>query len=99
MSGACRKFEKALERGPEAVAALEVHAASCEECRERLRLWKEIPAAAPSLKKEWESPDLAARIARAIAAAGPREAGEALPASPRAGAWPGSQRPPPRRSS
>ena len=82
MSGACRKFDKALERGPEAVAALEVHAASCEECRERLRLWKEISEAAPSLKKEWESPDLAARITRAIAAAGPREDEHAAPASP-----------------
>ena len=32
MSGECRQFEKALARGPEAVEALEVHAASCGEC-------------------------------------------------------------------
>ena len=78
MSGTCRKFEKALARGAEAVAALEVHAASCEECRGQLRLWKEISEAAPALRKEWESPDLPARIARAVAAA-PRDVVEATP--------------------
>ncbi len=75
MRAECRQFEKALARGPEAVAALEVHAASCADCRERLRLWKEISEAAPTLKKEWESPELFARIARAIEA-GPPQAGQ-----------------------
>ncbi len=70
-NGECRQFEKALDRGEDAVAALEVHTASCADCRERLRLWKEIPQSAPSLKKEWESPDLFPRIARALAAAAP----------------------------
>jgi hypothetical protein len=70
-NGECGQFEKALDRGEDAVAALEVHAASCADCRERLRLWKEIPQAAPSLKKEWESPDLFPRIARSLAAAVP----------------------------
>jgi hypothetical protein len=83
MSAACRMFEKALARGPEAVEALEVHAASCEECRERLRLWKEISQAAPALKKEWESPDLFARIARAIETAPPQAGQAALAAAPR----------------
>lgn len=80
-SGECGQFEKALARGQEAVAALEVHAGSCADCRERLRLWKEISQAAPALKKEWESPDLFARIARAIAAAPPQ--GAQAPAFPR----------------
>ena len=66
---ACRRFEQALARGAEAVAALEAHAAGCEDCRERLRLWKEIAAAAPSLRKSWESPELPARIVSAVAAA------------------------------
>jgi hypothetical protein len=79
VSGACRKFEKALARGTEAVLALEIHAASCGDCGEQLRLWKEISQAAPSLKKAWESPDLPARIARAIEA-GPPQAGQATPA-------------------
>ncbi len=73
-SSECGQFEKALARGEEAVAALEVHAGSCGDCRERLRLWKEISQAAPALKKEWESPDLFPRIARALAAAPQRGA-------------------------
>jgi hypothetical protein len=73
-SSECRQFDRALARGPEAVAALEIHAASCGDCRERLRLWKEISQAAPALKKEWESPDLLSRIARALAAARPQGA-------------------------
>lgn len=86
MSGDCRRFEKALARGPEAVAALEVHAASCGDCGERLRLWKEISKAAPSLKKEWESPDLLARITGVIAAA-PPQTGQAAPAPRRRLSW------------
>lgn len=80
-SGDCRQFDKALARGQEAVAALEIHAASCGDCRERLRLWKEIAQAAPALKKEWESPDLFSRISRALAAAPPQ--GAQAPALPR----------------
>jgi hypothetical protein len=64
----CRKFEKALSKGEEAVLALEPHAAECEDCRVAFRLWKEIDEAAPSLKKSWESPHLFPGIARAIAA-------------------------------
>src|SRR5215471_17630778 len=77
----CRRFEKALSRGEEAVAALESHAAECAECREALRLWREIPQAASTLKKSWPSPHLFGGIARAVAAekAKPRQA----PAPPR----------------
>ncbi len=78
-SGGCRQFDKALARGQEAVAALEIHAASCGDCRERLRLWKEISQAAPALRKDWESPDLFPRIARALAAAPPQGTRAALP--------------------
>jgi hypothetical protein len=85
-SSECRQFDRALARGQEAVAALEIHAASCADCRERLRLWKEISQAAPALKKEWESPDLFSRIARALAAAQPQDA--QAPALPRRrGTW------------
>jgi len=80
-SGECRQFDKALARGQEAVAALEMHAASCGDCRERLRLWKEISQAAPALKKEWKSPDLFSRISHALAAAPPQ--GAQAPALPR----------------
>ena len=65
----CRKFEEALSRGEEAVAALEIHAGTCADCRERLRLWEEISRAAPALRKTWESPHLFPGIARALAGA------------------------------
>jgi len=69
MSGPdCREFEKALARGEEAVAALEAHAGECADCRDALRLWNEIPEAARSLRKSWESPRLFPGVARAIAA-------------------------------
>lgn len=84
-SAGCGQFEKALDRGEDAVAALELHAASCADCRERLRLWKEISRAAPSLRKAWESPDLFPRIARALEAAPPQEI--PVPAPPRR-RWP-----------
>ena len=83
---ACRRFEQALERGPEAIAALEAHARGCEDCRERLRLWEEISAAAPSLRKSWESPELPARIAGAMNAAS-REVPEAASAPRRRLTW------------
>ena len=80
----CREFEKALARGEDAVAALEVHALSCAACRERLRLWKEIAEAAPSLKKSWESPRVFPGIARALAAETARPAAPpAAEAAPR----------------
>lgn len=65
----CPEFEKALSRGEDAVAALEIHAATCDECRRQLNLWKEISQAAPALQKNWESPELFPRIARAISTA------------------------------
>src|ERR1700693_3829267 len=65
----CREFDKALSRGEEPVAALEIHAGACADCRERLRLWQEISQAAPGLRKAWDSPHLLPGIARAIAAA------------------------------
>ena len=64
----CREFEKALKRGEEAILALEDHAAGCADCSEALRLFHEIPEAAPSLQKRWDSPHLFPGIARAIAA-------------------------------
>jgi hypothetical protein len=64
----CPEFDKALSRGEDTVAALEVHAGSCADCRERLRLWQEISRAAPGLAKSWESPHLFPGIARALSA-------------------------------
>ena len=65
----CREFDKALSRGEQAVAALEVHAGVCADCRERLLLWQEISRAAPALRKSWDSPHLFPGVARALSAA------------------------------
>jgi hypothetical protein len=84
----CGRFEEALSRGEEAVAALEAHAVKCADCRDALRLWRQISEAAPTLKKSWESPNLFPEIARALAAekqqGKPREA---APAPRRKFAW------------
>ncbi len=49
------------------IEAMEKHAVICSECRERLRLWNEISAAACALRRNWESPDLWPRIHLALA--------------------------------
>jgi hypothetical protein len=82
----CPEFEKALARGEDAVAALEIHAGGCGECRARLNLWNEISLAAPALKKEWESPQLFPRVARALSVAN-RPVAAAGPAPRRRFAW------------
>jgi hypothetical protein len=82
----CPQFEKALERGDDAVAALEIHAGGCDDCRGRLDLWKEISRAAPELKKSWDSPQLFPAIARAVTAAS-RIPAPAAPAPRRRFAW------------
>ena len=79
----CPEFEKALSRGEDAVAALEIHAGTCDECRRQLNLWKEISQAAPALQKSWESPELSPRIARAISMASRTPAPAAAGPAPR----------------
>jgi hypothetical protein len=79
----CPEFEKALSRGEDAVAALEIHAGGCDECRRQLNVWNEISRAAPALKKSWESPRLPAGIARAISAASRTAAPVAAGPAPR----------------
>ena len=83
----CPEFEKALSRGEDAVAALEIHAGTCDECRRQLNLWKEISQAAPALRKSWESPELYPRIARAISTARRTAPAAAGPAPRRQFAW------------
>jgi hypothetical protein len=59
----CSDLELAL-RGddPSLAVAFRTHALACVACREELALWDGISAAAPSLRKEWPSPGLEARI-------------------------------------
>ena len=65
----CREFEKLLSEGiaelPDAVAA---HLHSCLVCAEAWQAWQEIAAAAPGLRKEWESPELWPRIRQSLEA-------------------------------
>jgi hypothetical protein len=77
----CREFDKALSRGDQAVEALEIHSETCADCRERLRLWREISEAAPGLAKSWDSPHLFPGIARALAAAKLTSRAPATPAA------------------
>ncbi len=67
MTGRCTRAQEALKRNdPSAIERLRVHAARCAECAEPLALWDEIASAAPSLRREWESPRLFPKIAAAI---------------------------------
>jgi len=71
MSGrrvSCRDLEAALARtDPALSAAFEAHAAGCSACGRELAEWRRLEAAAPTLRREWDSPDLLPRIRQAIA--------------------------------
>jgi len=65
----CADLEDALRSNePERITAARAHAEGCPACGEELRLWDEIAAAAPSLRREWVSPALWARTKAALAA-------------------------------
>jgi len=65
----CSRFEEATRReDPGAWRTFLAHASGCADCREELAAWEAISDAAPSLKKEWDSPRLWPRIEAAIAA-------------------------------
>lgn len=68
MSADCRRLDAALESADSALlAAARPHAADCARCGERLSAFDEISAAAPGLKKSWESPELWPRIRESLA--------------------------------
>lgn len=63
----CKNLEQALmEDTPELRAALERHAVGCGACREELRMWREISAAAQTMQKDWPTPILWPRIESAL---------------------------------
>jgi hypothetical protein len=67
MTGPCRQFDEAMSRGTEAaLAELRPHAAGCSECAAKLSLGDRIDAAAPALRRSWESPALLPRILSAL---------------------------------
>jgi hypothetical protein len=63
----CKNLEQALmEDTRELRAALEHHAVGCSACREELRMWREISAAAQTVHKDWPTPALWPRIESAL---------------------------------
>jgi len=76
----CKDRERILRQQDAAqLDALRHHARSCAECAEELRWWDEISAAAPHLRRNWESPYLWPRIARALAEESERRRAWTLP--------------------
>ena len=68
MSSDCRQLDAALESwDAAALAAARPHAGNCARCAERLRAFDDISAAAPGLRKSWESPELWPRIRESLA--------------------------------
>ncbi len=68
MNKRCRELEETLLDGDfEGNAELARHSEECLNCRERVRAWRELAAAAQSLRRAWESPGLWPRIAQALA--------------------------------
>ena len=91
MSTGCRRLDAALESAdPTALAAARKHAAACARCAERLKAFDEISAAAPGLKKSWDSPELWPRIRESLAreAFTPSAAPAATSAPRSAPTWP-----------
>ena len=78
MNAQCRDLDKALRaEDPELRAAFEEHARECVACAAELSQWREIAAAAPSLKKSWDSPELWPRIRQRLAEESQRTAAPA----------------------
>jgi hypothetical protein len=68
VSAACRRLDAALESSDaEAIGEARPHADLCARCRERLRAFDGISAAASGLKKSWDSPELWPKIRESLA--------------------------------
>ncbi len=86
MKAGCRDLEKALAGGDEKLsAAFAEHAASCAGCGAELAAWRRISAAAPALRKSWDSPGLWPRIHQALAQESQRP--QASPSAPPGARW------------
>jgi hypothetical protein len=63
----CKDLERALAV-PELLPDAREHAKVCDTCRRELWLWGEVSSVAPSLREQWETPDLWPKIRQALAA-------------------------------
>ena len=67
MKVSCRDRERAIRsEDPELLEAVSVHARACSDCARELAGWRALAAAAPSLKKSWDSPRLWPQIREAL---------------------------------
>src|SRR5437868_9824579 len=67
MNVTCKDRERIFEDGTAAEwAALEAHTADCAACAEEVRAWKSLSVAAKELQDYSASPELWARIERAL---------------------------------
>jgi hypothetical protein len=67
MSLSCGDLQAVLRSGdPEQRRQLDLHARTCETCREELSRWDTLSEAARSLSRSWESPQLWNRIAGSL---------------------------------
>lgn len=70
MKTPCDAYETALiEEDAADLHALDSHREECGACREKSLLFERVRRTAPSLKREWESPDLLPRIQAAVQSA------------------------------
>ena len=68
MTFTCRDLDEALLTDePAALETARAHAETCPACRESLAAWDEASAAAPGLRRSWDSPDLWPRIHQSLA--------------------------------
>jgi len=74
----CGDVERALSSGdPSLLAAFEAHALSCASCARELAGWRAVSDAAPSLRKQWSSPELWPKIHQRLAEESQSEAARA----------------------
>ena len=91
MSADCRSLDAVLaEESAGALDSLRLHAQGCARCTERLRAFEEMSAAAPSLRKSWESPALWPKIRESLVKESFAAASaSAAPPARSAPTWPG----------
>jgi len=63
----CKDLERALAV-PELLPDAREHAKGCDACRRELWIWGEMSTVAPSLREEWDTPDLWPKIRQSLAA-------------------------------
>ena len=70
MTASCRDLERVLQDAGadrDLAAAFDAHAATCPACARELAEWRRVSAAARTLSKSWDSPELWPRIRQELA--------------------------------